>query len=987
MYVNMFVARLNYCSVCKWSELEEYLVGLNKEVYLAKPDGFCLLNSVQTALVMEKNLLLNVGEMKEELIQHFEDNLDFYATFHCVDDEEDEKGKDIKEIMKERMKPVNLEKLGKAFIADVLNYFTTGNWKLDVVDMVLRGICKVLNINILVYQNVAGDCKVTKQTHCPQPMHTVEVLYRGRHYDAIVTSCATSSAVPTATSRKSEMKKERKIEDKTREQLKKDWREELRLEIKQEIKQEIKKEIEEDLKASLKPVAVRSNTKETAIMIESSDSDADDFTQVAVKVEEPVKKKIFKNIAIDLTGVQTSDEDEDDKNLPDIEETVDSDETMSIADSEMMIVEDIPSETFTNPDSDSDAFSSISSASTENRSGAAHKKKQGPRRNMFPVFLFKESESEIVSKIPYDLNGKKYYILEDVEEDDWIKSQKDGWHFHMVTTTRKEFIKDNNIFKIGKCQGSYKCPSPECAFLEEAGKVNTQNFNRDSNTGAKVCFTCGHYAEKVACNGKKYTHYNIISKELKVYHLNTHKCALKADHRKYDAFIDETVKSHPNLPPKKLQIQLMAEALKNKDMVRFTELAEKLANKKRITAKRHDLLQSDPFYNIRNDFVAISDLKKDMDKTDKYFIFEINPKNLNNDPSYIFKSNLWSAKLAAKMDPEDEKVKSEMQHEAFYFDVMYNRTLGYKTLTGWTYHAASRRVVLLALMEIEKESTEVVQIFWKCMNKMVSQVTGQPGRRFNPSAFMCDEHHANKNSLIQEFGIKAAKKVVTCQWHYKNCAAKKQLDLALDDRKEFLEICVAMTICQVKDMYENLYHRMMQICKRNKAVVWAKWWHSRRDHIVPVFRTPCRFDSNVTEIGHSSIKSYYDFHKKDVILVDACREDISCLVLQEYQVELFLKGEIPSTGKGPTQLQQQSKMLKQDRQKIRQFGKFIRGATIESLTEELRKEDTTFVPGVGAKHKAPKRGSKAGVQGKEVALDGTSKKSKYAAVEESRDYF
>ena len=44
-------------------------------------------------------------------------------------------------------------------------------------------------------------------------------------------------------------------------------------------------------------------------------------------------------------------------------------------------------------------------------------------------------------------------------------------------------------------------------------------------------------------------------------------------------------------------------------------------------------------------------------------------------------------------------------------DAMHNRVNGYKTLTLWIYHPGMQHVLNLAIMECERENTEMISLF------------------------------------------------------------------------------------------------------------------------------------------------------------------------------------------------------------------------------------------------------------------------------------
>ena len=86
-------------------------------------------------------------------------------------------------------------------------------------------------------------------------------------------------------------------------------------------------------------------------------------------------------------------------------------------------------------------------------------------------------------------------------------------------------------------------------------------------------------------------------------------------------------------------------------------------------------------------FKNIGQLKNDMDELDPNYIFWINCREINNEPSYVFKASDLALQLALKMDPEIQNDKPcSMVEEYAYLDGMHTRVKGYVTLALWTYH-------------------------------------------------------------------------------------------------------------------------------------------------------------------------------------------------------------------------------------------------------------------------------------------------------------
>ena len=122
---------------------------------------------------------------------------------------------------------------------------------------------------------------------------------------------------------------------------------------------------------------------------------------------------------------------------------------------------------------------------------------------------------------------------------------------------------------------------------------------------------------------------------------------------------------------------------------------------------------------------------------------------------HVFKTSRYLLELATKMDATRKTVRgrpSILSLEKAFFDGMHSRCKGYKTLTLWTHHPGMRRMQHLATMECKKESTEMIEIFFRLFNEALANFVGDPNYKFNPSMICMDEAGANLQGLRRVFG-------------------------------------------------------------------------------------------------------------------------------------------------------------------------------------------------------------------------------------------
>ena len=172
-------------------------------------------------------------------------------------------------------------------------------------------------------------------------------------------------------------------------------------------------------------------------------------------------------------------------------------------------------------------------------------------------------------------------------------------------------------------------------------------------------------------------------------------------------------------------------------------------------------------------FHHIKELKKTTDKWNHFNIYKINCRDINGEPSFVFKTSSKALEKGVKMDQkQSEGERSILSFEHAYMDAMHNRVNGYKTLTLWMYHPGMKRVLNLAIMECERENTEMVSLFLHKFNEALADYKQDPNYTFNPYSIMCDENVANQLAIEKVCGKDFLVRVVTCQWHFKQCAMR-----------------------------------------------------------------------------------------------------------------------------------------------------------------------------------------------------------------------
>ena len=76
-------------------------------------------------------------------------------------------------------------------------------------------------------------------------------------------------------------------------------------------------------------------------------------------------------------------------------------------------------------------------------------------------------------------------------------------------------------------------------------------------------------------------------------------------------------------------------------------------------------------------------------------------------------------------------------------------------------------MIQLAMMEVERENTEMISLLFNLFNKALAKHVGDPNYKFNPTLIMTDEVGASLQGIKDAMGSQYLGKIVTCQWHFK----------------------------------------------------------------------------------------------------------------------------------------------------------------------------------------------------------------------------
>ena len=146
----------------------------------------------------------------------------------------------------------------------------------------------------------------------------------------------------------------------------------------------------------------------------------------------------------------------------------------------------------------------------------------------------------------------------------------------------------------------------------------------------------------------------------------------------------------------------------------------------------------------------IGDIKAELDKWDKYYVWAYNCGKTNGGDTFVFKTSQHHLETGLKMDAEMRPLdgkRSILSYEKSYFNGMHKWVHGFKTLTLWVHHPGMRRMKRLASMDCKRETKDMVSLFFQLFNSALQDFTGDPKYMFNPAMVVTDEAGAIHQGL------------------------------------------------------------------------------------------------------------------------------------------------------------------------------------------------------------------------------------------------
>jgi hypothetical protein len=327
-------------------------------------------------------------------------------------------------------------------------------------------------------------------------------------------------------------------------------------------------------------------------------------------------------------------------------------------------------------------------------------------------------------------------------------------------------------------------------------------------------------------------------------------------------------------------------------------------------------------------FEAVGQLRRRLFDKDPFLIYKVNNRNLNGEPSYVFKTSKIQAQLAVAMDRESNDFLSD---EYCFLDRTFKRCPGFVTLGAHVYVDLLQKIVKIATMECESESTETMTIFWSLLNEVLETFTGKKGYKFNPVGWAVDEHGGNWASIRAVYGEEAVNaRTVSCGFHFKQSIVRHAKHVgSAKSQTQFKVLANKLLSSVTVKNYDEAYLGLKNFIekkpeKRGFLTSWLEWWNERKEHFANAFKPFGAAPVNLSEAYHSS---YVTTGSKGLKLIDAAYKDVVIALCLERSLELFGQG-IKCQGSGPSEKKRRKRDFTAQSQRAKEYAEVI-------LDEEL----------------------------------------------------
>jgi hypothetical protein len=319
-------------------------------------------------------------------------------------------------------------------------------------------------------------------------------------------------------------------------------------------------------------------------------------------------------------------------------------------------------------------------------------------------------ETRYETELQFDIDGTKIIVLP-YDPACKMKSSRDGRPWQTWVTSKR--IGFDGVRRKAKCSGSYVCNNDNCNFLRTYKERNNVQFKK------AICLTCGWEGEHVPCE-EAVKVWEFGPTHVTVFHAGVHTCVAR---NRPEVPEDVREKLKAGATAGKAAEDVIIDEFLNSDDIDWEQIEKLTAcvldEEKVRNAKKKEK-------NVKevngHSFEAVGVFKKRVSSKDPYFIYSMNDRNMNDQPSYVIKCGRQQLQFLVEMDD------GFLCEQTAYGDGTFKRCPGFVTLGLYVYIPVFRKHVKVVTMECEKEDTTNWLIFWSQVNKMLESYTGKKGK-------------------------------------------------------------------------------------------------------------------------------------------------------------------------------------------------------------------------------------------------------------------
>ena len=227
----------------------------------------------------------------------------------------------------------------------------------------------------------------------------------------------------------------------------------------------------------------------------------------------------------------------------------------------------------------------------------------------------------------------------------------------------------------------FECHNENYPYLTKFKKVNRRQFSLKS-----LCKSCGHYSKRTSCGARKFWEFPLSGEKVFVRHFGQHSWLPVKPRRERE--IAEAVKKYPGKGVSALKDILCSMLRKGKELSEVESKADQML--------AYVILRKISTTSEANtDFSKLIELKDRYKKGDPFLIYKLNHRDLNNQPTHVFKTSSVSADIGKKLDRVGDHY---LILSYVHLDGNEKRVNNMTTLTFFIYHPLIRKQIILATL-------------------------------------------------------------------------------------------------------------------------------------------------------------------------------------------------------------------------------------------------------------------------------------------------